>query len=773
MDIHHRDESKRGPEKCCRLSESDIRARVVKALDEHLGIPVAGDAASENIDLVNVDSLTAVELSTSLSQAFDHPLPAALLFDYPSIPSLVEHLVRTLGANDLQTAAQQLSTLKAPVEEAARGTIVAMLHTRIPHANAEDAVSTTPLQRWRPAYADSLPVPFGAWLSDVDMFDSMAFGISPNEAIVMDPQHRALVEMVSESTAGTPVGRDGDRHIGVYVGIQHAEYISLYNAYVGEMKSNAFAATSSAFSVAAGRISYIFGLQGPAMSLDTACSSAFSALHVAREDLVNCRTRRTICCAVNMMLSEKTTRSTTTSGMLSREGRCKALDAAADGYVRGEAVACLVMEIEGIHEYGEGALARRIVIDASNVNQDGRTSTLTAPNGPSQQRVIAGAMATALLDPREVCSLHMHGTGTSLGDPIEFGSLVSIFKGTLAGKSLSASKSIRGHAEPASGLVGMASASAQLHHAKLAPMQHLRPDERIHRQRYAGRQWPTFHWPLASARRRWPPDLTASARSPSREPMPTLSSRDGLGNQLGSVALNPQMWRMARMWFGVRPNHMLTACKRADASTGPVVFSCQPATRKTLHDHVVSGKIILPGYRHAGNFCSSGRGALPARCAGGGRRPVPGGRPRRHPTRRHPRQKWPIRYRARCFGGARIDRTAGSRRGARRRGVVLDGWPRRACGEEASDEGEALPAIHRRGRKSIRNPLPIYRRGVFPGGTGPCLIFGPRWRVGGRLPHGAGARRRCHARSGGWTVPGPIDTVFALHDRFRRDIFDE
>ena len=606
MDIHHRDESKRGPEKCCRLSESDIRARVVKALDEHLGIPVAGDAASENIDLVNVDSLTAVELSTSLSQAFDHPLPAALLFDYPSIPSLVEHLVRTLGANDLQTAAQQLSTLKAPVEEAARGTIVAMLHTRIPHANAEDAVSTTPLQRWRPAYADSLPVPFGAWLSDVDMFDSMAFGISPNEAIVMDPQHRALLEMVSESTAGTPVGRDGDRHIGVYVGIQHAEYISLYNAYVGEI--NAFAATSSAFSVAAGRISYIFGLQGPAMSLDTACSSAFSALHVAREDLVNCRTRRTICCAVNMMLSEKTTRSTTTSGMLSREGRCKALDAAADGYVRGEAVACLVMEIEGIHEYGEGALARRIVIDASNVNQDGRTSTLTAPNGPSQQRVIAGAMATALLDPREVCSLHMHGTGTSLGDPIEFGSLVSIFKGTLAGKSLSASKSIRGHAEPASGLVGMASASAQLHHAKLAPMQHLRQMNGFIVSDMRG-----ANGDLPLAPRLCAPAVAAGSHGISAFAFQGTNAHiivsRWAGDQLGSVALNPQMWRMARMWFGVRPNHMLTACKRADASTGPVVFSCQPATRKTLHDHVVSGKIILPATAMLEIFAAAG-GAL-------------------------------------------------------------------------------------------------------------------------------------------------------------------
>jgi acyl carrier protein len=330
-------------------SESDVRACVMQAIGEHLGITEAGDGDGANIDLVDVDSLTAVELSASLSRTLDHNLPATILFDYPSIQSLVEHLVHVLAMSDDPRSAPEQIAVTASAEGTEASKIIAMLHNRMPRADEDDAVSTTPLQRWMPAYVDSLPVPFGSWLEDVDMFDSMAFGISPNEAIVMDPQHRALLEIVSESTSGSPVGRGGDRHIGVYVGIQHAEYVSLYNTYVGEI--NAFAATSSAFSVAAGRISYIFGLQGPAMSLDTACSSAFSALHVAREDLVNCRTRRTICCSVNMMLSEKTTRSTTTSGMLSREGRCKALDAAADGYVRGEAVACLVMEIDGGQEH--------------------------------------------------------------------------------------------------------------------------------------------------------------------------------------------------------------------------------------------------------------------------------------------------------------------------------------------------------------------------------------------------------------------------------------
>jgi acyl transferase domain-containing protein len=166
--------------------------------------------------------------------------------------------------------------------------------------------------------------------------------------------------------------------------------------------------------------------------------------------------------------------------MLAADGRCKTLDAAADGYVRAEAVGVLLLQSGG----GGADTAQQplALLAGSAVNQDGRSSGLTAPNGPAQQEVLRAALESAGLAPSDVAGISMHGTGTGLGDPIEVGALAAVFGGTGARRPgaaaaplvLSASKSWLGHAEPAAGLVGLAHAVREIAARLAPPIAHLR-----------------------------------------------------------------------------------------------------------------------------------------------------------------------------------------------------------------------------------------------------------------------------------------------------------
>ena len=155
------------------------------------------------------------------------------------------------------------------------------------------------------------------------------------------------------------------------------------------------------------------------------------------------------------------------AGMLTLDGRCKTLDAAADGYVRGEAVVALVLELNP--EPDQQALSW---LASTAVNQDGRSSTLTAPNGPAQQAAVRHALQAACQPASSLCSVELHGTGTPLGDPIEVGALAAVLSG-VRGITLSAGKTSMGHTEPAAGLVGVAHATAALQTRLAQPILHL------------------------------------------------------------------------------------------------------------------------------------------------------------------------------------------------------------------------------------------------------------------------------------------------------------
>ncbi|MED5468963.1 MAG: beta-ketoacyl synthase N-terminal-like domain-containing protein, partial [Cyanobacteriota bacterium] len=304
----------------------------------------------------------------------------------------------------------------------------------------------------------------------MELFDAECLRMSQGEAIFMDPQQRLLLQRGWEALTSSSV----PSLVGVFVGISSMDYSKVMAYYMTDLSP--YAATGSALSVAAGRVSYIYGLQGPSVSTDTACSSSLVGSHVACNSILLEECAAALTCGVNLTLSPDTGAVFKQAGMLAIDGRCKTLDADADGYVRGEACGVLLLDS------ALGVSDSIVCVAGSAVNQDGRSSALTAPNGPAQQKVILGALRRASLTSQSVCQLHMHGTGTPLGDPIEIGAVRAVLMHAKGGVSSSvdiplsvqAGKTYVGHTEPAAGVVGLIHVIHGICHDLTSPVLHLR-----------------------------------------------------------------------------------------------------------------------------------------------------------------------------------------------------------------------------------------------------------------------------------------------------------
>ena len=298
-----------------------------------------------------------------------------------------------------------------------------------------DAVREVPPERWPvDAYYDADPetpgkiyTRYGAFLDEVDRFDAKFFGISPREAASMDPQQRLLLETAWEALehAGIPPADLAGTPGGVFVGLTTVDYLKL--VYRDDLRRvDAYAATGNVANIAAGRLSYFFGLRGPSVTLDTACSSSLVAVHLACQSLRLGESSLALAAGVNLILAPGQLRGTSPAPrMLSPGGSCRAFDAAADGYVRGEGCGVAVLKLlSRAQADGDRILA---VIRGSAVGQDGARSGLTVPNGPAQADLIRRALSAAGAVPGDVGYLEAHGTGTSLGDPIEAEALAAVF----------------------------------------------------------------------------------------------------------------------------------------------------------------------------------------------------------------------------------------------------------------------------------------------------------------------------------------------------------
>ena len=346
-----------------------------------------------------------------------------------------------------------------------------------------DAVTEVPRDRWNadafydadPSAAGKMTTRCGAFIGGADRFDPQFFGISPREAQSMDPQQRILLEVVWEAfeNANIPPATLYGSPTGVFIGItcfDHAIRLSQSIEHFGS-----YAGTGSALNMAAGRVSYVFGLTGPSMAVDTACSSSLVGLHLACQSLRQRESNVALAGGVHLMLSPDVMVSFSQARMLAADGRSKTFDASADGYSRGEGCGVVVLK-----RYADAVADRNTIlglIRGTAVNQDGPSGGLTVPNGRSQQEVMRSALASAGVAPGDVTYVEAHGTGTSLGDPIEVEALAHVYgkdRVTSDPLLIGSIKTNIGHLEPASGVAGLIKILLSFEHGRLPRHLHLR-----------------------------------------------------------------------------------------------------------------------------------------------------------------------------------------------------------------------------------------------------------------------------------------------------------
>jgi acyl transferase domain-containing protein len=346
----------------------------------------------------------------------------------------------------------------------------------------EDAITEFPAGRWDiDAFYDPDPerpgktsTRWGAFLRDVEGFDASFFGISPREAAYMDPHQRVLLETAWEAleNAGKPPDGLAGSSTGVFVGMCTSDYAAALSD-IEEL--NTYTGTGTSNNVAAGRLSYTLDLQGPSFVVDTACSSSLVAIHLACQSLRNKECNLALAGGITLLLTPFTPVQLTKMRLVSADGRCKTFDARADGIAMGEGSGLVVLRRLSDARAAKDRILS--VIHGSAINQDGRTNGLTAPNGASQRALLRKALANAGVLPSQVTYVETHGTGTSLGDPIEVEALSEVVGRPRPSGPPCAIGSIKtnlGHLGAAAGVAGLIKVVLSLQHRTIPRLLHFR-----------------------------------------------------------------------------------------------------------------------------------------------------------------------------------------------------------------------------------------------------------------------------------------------------------
>ncbi|WP_420543184.1 type I polyketide synthase [Streptomyces katrae] len=345
-----------------------------------------------------------------------------------------------------------------------------------------DAVTPVPADRLDPAvFYDPDPAApgrtnsrWGGHLDRVDAFDPAFFGISPREAAAMDPQQRLVLELAWEALehAGIVPSALRGEHAGVFVGAMWDDYATLSHR-LGPESIGRHTITGLHRSVLANRLSYLLGLRGPSLTVDTGQSSSLVAVHLACESLRTGESSVALVGGVNLALAPESTVTAAKFGGLSPDGRCFTFDARANGFVRGEGGGVVVLKpLARALADGDRVLG---VIAGSAVNNDGGGEGLTAPSREGQEDVLRRAYERAGVDPLAVQYVELHGTGTAVGDPVEAAALGAVLgAGRPAGRPLlvGSVKTNIGHLEGAAGIAGLIKTLLSLGRRTLPPSLH-------------------------------------------------------------------------------------------------------------------------------------------------------------------------------------------------------------------------------------------------------------------------------------------------------------
>ena len=342
--------------------------------------------------------------------------------------------------------------------------------------SGKDAVSEVPPERWNvdefydpnPNKAGKIKTRRGGFISDVDKFDNEFFNMFPKEAERIDPQQRLLLMATYEAIedAGDSLTHFRGSRTAVYVGHFMSDYWDMQADITNRYAISPHVAMGSSITGFANRISYLYDLRGPSITLDTACSSSLVAAHLACQSIWRNEADAAVAGGVNLMLNPVSTVMMSKGGFLSPDGACKSFDESANGYVRSEGAGIIYLKplskaiADGNNIYG--------VIKGSACNSDGFTAEgFTVPNETAQTQMLIDAYKDAGVSPDQVQYVEAHGTGTPIGDPIETKAFSNVFGQRSAPLLIGSIKSNVGHMEGAAGIGGLIKLSLCLKHKKI------------------------------------------------------------------------------------------------------------------------------------------------------------------------------------------------------------------------------------------------------------------------------------------------------------------
>ncbi|KAA1246068.1 SDR family NAD(P)-dependent oxidoreductase [Aquimarina sp. RZ0] len=514
--------------------QEKVTTQILEIASSLLKLDVSNIGIDEELGDYGFDSILLTRFSNELNSYYDLELMPTTFYNYPTIEGLAIYLTKdyseklfkkhsvSLGKKDVPSLIVQQEQVRSfrenrsrflgskkdsriltsqTTKKLSRGVAIVGMSGRFPGSpdveifwdhikNNEDLITEIPSDRWdwRHYYGDpkeekgKTKAKWGGFIRDIDKFDPLFFGISPREAELMDPQQRMILESVYQALEDACISTTQIKgsNTGVFVGVASSDY-SLLLSDQTDLVSQAQYPTGSSHSVLVNRISYLLDLHGPSEPVDTACSSSLIAIHRAVEHIEQGHCDMAIAGGVNALLSPELTLSFSQAGMLSEDGRCKTFDQKANGYVRGEGVGTIILksldkaESDGDHIYG--------VIKGTAENHGGKANTLTSPNPNAQKDLLLKAYRSSGIDPRDVSYIEAHGTGTSLGDPIEIEGLKLAFNQLYKENdydipeipycSIGSVKTNIGHLEAAAGIAGVVKVLLSLKYKTLPGNVHL------------------------------------------------------------------------------------------------------------------------------------------------------------------------------------------------------------------------------------------------------------------------------------------------------------